>query len=227
MARAANSSDTMVQVGYIMDNTAVGTGSETIYHMRLVRVPPFFYPEPLLVVHWQRRTKEGGCVVTSSCLCHCQSSFLTCFHVIIKLSHKTKKAGFFGEKPLYVELLEFLQSLSQRSKTITSLTDSGSPFRATFQCTIIRRLHTSFSTGCLLVIFHFQDSKQHQDVAILLLSVPLWYIKRRRPWAPLWSVLCMVSVHAKKYLAPKVVRFGSPRPIFVIQGLLCRACLAL
>ena len=41
------------------------------------------------------------------------------------------------------------QLLSQWSKIRTSLTDTGSPFRDTFQCTIIRHSHPLLSTGCL------------------------------------------------------------------------------
>ena len=74
-----------------------------------------------------------------------------------------------------------IQSLRQRSKTRTSLTDTGSPFRATFQCIIISPF-TSFvfyrlSTGHLSLPRHKTNSAGR---VTLLLSIRFCLITLRR-----------------------------------------------
>ena len=74
---------------------------------------------------------------------------------------------------------ETMQPLGQWSIYNTIIADQGSPYVATFQCTLFT---TRFSTNHISALLYFHDSKQRRgDRAALLLSPSFCFITRRHP----------------------------------------------
>ena len=118
-----------------------------------------------------------------------------------------------------------IQSLCQRSKTRTNLTDSGSASRATFQC---MQFLSIFSYLSYLGHPSFLGLQRPEDRATLLLSSCSSLITRRCSWALRWTVLCMLFASAhKKCPVQKVGHLGSLGPIPMIQPPVCSSCVAL